>query len=74
MVKSVVTENYSDPKPKYPYLGITEEKRMVLFSKEDTGIIVSDPTKVYEVGCFSSAWAEERCFVPATSSVTLSNE
>jgi hypothetical protein len=73
MVKSVVKSSTLHKTPKYPYLGETEEGRIVLFCGKDTGVIVSDPMSVYKIGYFSEGWAEY-CFGVSASEVTLSND
>ncbi len=71
MVKSTVDTKIN---PKYPYLGESSNGRVVLFIKEDTGVLVYDPSGSYLVGHYDNSWAEKACFAQSNVTVTLSND
>ena len=57
----------------YPFLGISEEKRIVFFFAEKTGIVLADPTLTHSIGYHSLFWSME-CFRPFQGKLTITNE
>ena len=75
MIKSVINNGKPSKKEKYPYLGVTEQGKVILFTAEKTGVVVV-PRSGHEpqpVGHFSEIWGEDN-FTPLKGSITLSNE
>ncbi len=75
-MKSVLKFNEKETSENiYPYLGIFAEDRdfVVLFTRENTGIVVqSNKSANYPIGDYSTAW-NEKTFVPFEGIVELSN-
>lgn len=42
-----------------PYMGVTKEGLVVLFTAVDTGVVLLDPEGDFEVGYFSEDWDED---------------
>jgi hypothetical protein len=59
-------------KPKYPYLGITECGRVVLFKSPGTGVVVHEPEHYWGIGYHSPTWAEKN-FMPLKGKIILEN-
>lgn len=57
----------------YPYIGISEEKRMILFTSINTGTVIEDPKGYYREGVTADDWSE-KFFSPFKGTVELSND
>lgn len=71
MIHSTLTKTQS--RRKYPYLGIAENGRVVLFTEPSTGVCIRGIDEGDDsVGNIEGVWAE-RQFVPLEGSITLEN-
>lgn len=52
----IATQAKENPPIKYPCLMVSEEKRIVLFHEEKSGILFSDPSGFHPVGYYSNLW------------------
>lgn len=74
-MKSILKgQKQKESESKYPYLGIvTDNGRVVLFSKRGAGTVVHDPKGFYEIGHYQDTWAEDTFFVKLNGVIKLSN-
>lgn len=57
---------------KYPYIGLSNRGRIVLFSSKNHGVLLEDPKESHLIGHVSHSWAED-CFEPFKGQVILEN-
>ena len=73
-MKVEVNQKAVEPKSEYPCLKISESGNIVLFTSSKTGTVIqSDKSNYYQVGKYSTDWAE-RNFTPFHGTITLSND
>ena len=68
---------FHDPRPNYPYLGVSAKGRVVLFVAHNVGVLLTqnpaDPSR-RPVGGLANDWSERSFFRPYTGKVTLEND
>jgi hypothetical protein len=57
---------------KYPYIGISSNGKIVLFSSKGYGVLLEDPKKFHLIGYVSHSWIEHH-FEPFKGQVILEN-
>lgn len=71
-VKALVSNNAAKPLS-YPYLGISESGRIVLFTKPRVGLCVRNNSESHRTAEYSEEW-HESMFKPYDGKVILSND
>ncbi len=61
----------SEEKPKYPYIGISKNKTIILFVGTNLGTVLE--SNQWPIGNYSYHWCEED-FKPFEGEITLSND
>lgn len=75
-MKSVLKPDPKERKCEYPYLGIADNGKTVLFTARDEGTVVynpNSPSDSHEIGYTCNSWAMS-CFKPYSGEVVLSND
>ena len=74
-MKVVLNSSPKQGKSKYPYLGITNNERIILFTAPSCGVVLSEPPEksYHEIGYTSSEWGES-IFNPYDGEIILSND
>jgi hypothetical protein len=66
------SEKKEKKEKKYPYLGISNNKRIILFTGHNVGITLDQGESSHTVGIYFDIWEENR-FIPFTGEIVLSN-
>lgn len=75
-MKSVLNLQPPQPeKPKYPYLGVSEEHKVVVFFvAKRTGVCLDSGSDTTTTPGYSSGYWDEDRYAPLKGSITLSND
>jgi hypothetical protein len=65
--------DYDKPKPRYPYIGVSSSKCIVLFTKHQLGTCLEPGDTPNKIGEYCNSWAENS-FVELNGSITLKND
>lgn len=72
MKSEVIDVAQSAKERKYPWIGVSDMGNIVLFSKENLGVLIYTKSIIYNIGYQTNDW-DMSCFKEFTGKVVLQN-